>query len=101
MLPVQNLTVAIVDMAPANTVPAELSKKKMTWELCIRKSVKLYCERTPIRIRVKILWDNVDCRGSWDAYLASPVDFFAGADDIITNLAKEREPEIEIIEHTP
>ena len=29
--------------------------------------------------------------GSWDAYLASPVDF-AGADDIITNLAKEREP---------
>ena len=29
--------------------------------------------------------------GSWDAYLASPADF-AGADDIITNLAKEREP---------
>ena len=28
--------------------------------------------------------------GSWDAYLASPTDF-AGADDIITNLAKERE----------
>ena len=28
--------------------------------------------------------------GSWDAYLASPADF-AGADDIITNLAKERE----------
>ena len=38
--------------------------------------------------------------GSWDAYLASPADF-AGADDIITNLAKEREPGIEIIECTP
>ena len=37
--------------------------------------------------------------GSWDAYLASPADF-AGADDIITNLAKEREPEFEIIEST-
>ena len=38
--------------------------------------------------------------GSWDAYLASPADF-AGADDIITNLAKEREPGIEIIDRTP
>ena len=38
--------------------------------------------------------------GSWDAYLASPADF-AGADDIITNLAKERKPGIEIIERTP
>ena len=38
--------------------------------------------------------------GSWDAYLASPTDF-AGADDNITNLAKEREPGIEIIECTP
>ena len=38
--------------------------------------------------------------GSWDAYLASPADF-AGADDIITNLAKEREPEIKIIKRTP
>ena len=38
--------------------------------------------------------------GSWDTYLASPADF-AGADDIITNLAKERESGIEIIEHTP
>ena len=28
--------------------------------------------------------------GSWNAYLASPADF-AGADDIITNLAKERQ----------
>ena len=37
--------------------------------------------------------------GSWDAYLASPADF-AGGDDIITNLAKERERRIEIIEHT-
>ena len=38
--------------------------------------------------------------GSWDAYLASPAGF-AGADDIVTNLTKEREPGIEIIEHTP
>ena len=38
--------------------------------------------------------------GSWDVYLASPADF-AGADDVITNLAKEREPGIEIIERTP
>ena len=38
--------------------------------------------------------------GSWDAYLASTIDF-AGADDIITNLAKEREPGIDIFEHTP
>ena len=36
--------------------------------------------------------------GSWDAYLASPADF-AGSDDIITNLAKEREPDD--IERTP
>ena len=38
--------------------------------------------------------------GSCYAYLASPADF-AGADDIITNLAKEGEPGIEIIERTP
>ena len=38
--------------------------------------------------------------GSWDAYLASPADF-VGVDDIITILAKEREPGILIIEHTP
>ena len=38
--------------------------------------------------------------GSWDAYLASPADF-GGADDVINNLAKEREPGIEIIERTP
>ena len=37
--------------------------------------------------------------GSWDAYLASPAEF-TGADDIITNLAKEREPGIEVFEHT-
>ena len=36
--------------------------------------------------------------GSWDTYLASPADF-AGADDIITNLAKDREPGIKIIEY--
>ena len=35
--------------------------------------------------------------GSWNAYLASPADFFAGADDI----TKGREPGIEIIERTP
>ena len=38
--------------------------------------------------------------GSWDAYLAYPADF-VGTDGIITNLAKEREPGIEIIERTP
>ena len=32
-------------------------------------------------------------------YLAPPADF-AGVDGIITNLAKEREPGIEIIKHT-
>ena len=36
--------------------------------------------------------------GSWGAYLTSPTDF-AGADDIITNLAKEGEPGDN--EHTP
>ena len=35
--------------------------------------------------------------GSWDANLAYPTNF-AGVDDIFT---KEREPEIEIIKHTP
>ena len=35
--------------------------------------------------------------GSWDAYLASLADF-AGADDIITNLAEKREPGTEITE---
>ena len=45
---------------------------------------------------VEIVWDNQRINGSRDAYLASPADF-AGADDIITNLAKEREPGIEII----
>ena len=33
-------------------------------------------------------------------YVTSPVDF-TGADDIITNLAKQREPGIQIIECTP
>ena len=36
--------------------------------------------------------------GSWDAYLAFPADF-AGVDDIITNLAKEKEPWIKIFDH--
>ena len=35
--------------------------------------------------------------GSWEVYLASPLDF-TGADDAITNLAKERQPGIEITE---
>ena len=35
--------------------------------------------------------------GSGHAYLASPADF-GGTDDIITNLTKERQPWIEIIE---
>ena len=43
---------------------------------------------------------NQQMNGSWDAYLASPADF-VGADDMITNLAKEGEPGIEIIELTP
>ena len=38
--------------------------------------------------------------GFWDMYLTSPTDF-AGVDDIITNLAKEREPGIRIIEYNP
>ena len=38
-------------------------------------------------------------QSTWDAYLLSPEDF-AGADDIITNLEKEREPGIEILERT-
>ena len=38
--------------------------------------------------------------GSWDKYLAYPADF-AGVDNIITNLAKEWEPGIGIIECTP
>ena len=37
-----------------------------------------------------MVWDNQRINGSWDAYLTPAVDF-AGADDIITNLAKERE----------
>ena len=36
-------------------------------------------------------------KGNQCFHLASPADFFAGADDI----TKEREPGIEIIEHTP
>ena len=38
--------------------------------------------------------------GTWDVNLESPADF-AEADNIITNLAKEREPGIEISECTP
>ena len=38
--------------------------------------------------------------GSWDEYLAFPADF-SGADDIMTNLAREKEPGNEVIERTP
>ena len=38
--------------------------------------------------------------GSWNAYQACHADF-SGVDDIVTNLAKQREPGIEIIERTP
>ena len=38
--------------------------------------------------------------GSWDACLASTADF-AGADNIIPNLAKAREPGIDIVERIP
>ena len=48
-------------------------------------------------IGVKIEWNNQRLYGSWNAYLASP-GYFAWVDDIITNLAKERDPGIEIIE---
>ena len=43
---------------------------------------------------------NEQMNGSWDTYLGSPADI-AGADDIITNLGKEREPGIEIIQRIP
>ena len=54
-----------------------------------------------VQIGVEIVWDNV-VSGSANTYmyLASPTDFL-GADDLITNLAKEREPGIEIIKPTP
>ena len=39
---------------------------------------------------------NQSINGFWDAYLEPPADF-SGADGIVTNLAKEREPGIEII----
>ena len=56
------------------------------------------------QIGVEIVWDNqrmnAGMNGSWDAYLASPADI-AGTNNIISNLAKEREPGIEIIERTP
>ena len=46
---------------------------------------------------VKIVWDN-----EWILGCESGIPpYFVGADDIITNLAKEREPGIEIIKHTP
>ena len=68
----------------------------LTAYCCIRRSKNALL----IQIGVEIVRDNVYwMNGSWDAYLASPADF-AGADDIITNLAKEREPGIGITERT-
>ena len=49
---------------------------------------------------VEIVWYNQQMNGARSAYLASPADF-AGAGDIITNLAREKEPGIEIIKRTP
>ena len=41
------------------------------------------------QIGVKIVWDTIDSmNGSVDVYLVYPA-YFAGVDDIITNLAKE------------
>ena len=53
-----------------------------------------------IAFGVEFVWDNKRLNGSWNVYLASPEDF-PGVYDIITNLAKEKEPGIEIIERTP
>ena len=62
------------------------------WRHCVRRKRNTLL----IAFRVEIVWDNQRMNGSWDAYLASPADF-VGVDD----LAKEREPGIEIIERTP
>ena len=51
-----------------------------------------------IQIGVNIVRDNQQMNRSWDAYLAFPA-CFAEADDIITNLAKER-PGIKMTECT-
>ena len=48
-----------------------------------------------IAFGIKIVWDNQQINGS-----GIPADF-TGAHDIITNLAKETEPGIEIIKHAP
>ena len=36
-------------------------------------------------------WFNESMYGSWDVYLASPTDFFAGADDITKERAWNRD----------
>ena len=54
-----------------------------------------------MQVGVEIVRDVDWTNGSSDLYLASPADFYAGANDIITNLGKESEPGIEIIERTP
>ena len=60
-----------------------------------------YVERTHSSYSLESrLYGTVNECGSWDAYLAPPADF-AGADDIITKFAKEREPGIKIVERTP
>ena len=61
------------------------SASLLTGSFWVRRSMNALL----IQIVVETVWHNVD--SAWDAYLASPADF-AGADDIITNLVKEREP---------
>ena len=66
-------------------------------------------ERTPNTdwveiVSIRFVWDNVDQMKEsmhlGTRILHFPADF-AGADNITTNLAKKREPGIEIIERTP
>ena len=67
----------------------------MAYSSCVRRRKNALL----IQIGVEIVWDNIDWMNwAWDAYLALPADF-TGADDIITNLAKKREPGDN--EHTP
>ena len=74
------------------------------FKITIKARNTFHCARSRknallIEIGVEIVWDNQRMNGSWDAYPASFADS-AGADDIITNLAKVRAPGIENIERT-
>ena len=80
----------------------------LTWLLSQIKTVELRCIQLSRERTSNTDWSG-DCmgqsinqgmNGSWDTYLASKEDF-AEADAIITNLAKEREPGIEIINPLP